>query len=192
MKKTNVYARLFTAYLALGVIILPAIVFANPSDRIDVSAKVDNRVIADKPSFEGFSVSSPSHDFYKTVKKHNDHIANVRKKARIEALRQRELARVVVYTKPVQKLAVRTPATYGGSTVWDRLAICESGGNWAINTGNGYYGGLQFSLSSWRGVGGSGFPHQASRDEQIKRAEMLKSSGGFGHWPACSERLGLL
>lgn len=139
-----------------------------------------------------FIPDSPSHTYFKIVKEHNNHVANVRKKARIEALRQRELARVVVYTKPVQKPAVRTPATYGGSTVWDRLAICESGGNWAINSGNGYYGGLQFSLSSWRGVGGQGFPHQASRDEQIKRAEMLKSSGGFGHWPACSERLGLL
>lgn len=75
--------------------------------------------------------------------------------------------------------------------VWDRLAACESGGNWSINTGNGYYGGLQFSLSSWRGVGGSGYPHQASKAEQIRRAEILRSSGGWGHWPACSAKLGL-
>lgn len=78
-----------------------------------------------------------------------------------------------------------------GGTVWDRLAACESGGNWAINTGNGYYGGLQFSLSSWRGVGGSGYPHQASREEQIARGEMLRARGGWGHWPACSAKLGL-
>lgn len=79
-----------------------------------------------------------------------------------------------------------------GNSVWDQLAACESGGNWAINTGNGYYGGLQFSLSSWRGVGGSGYPHQASKAEQIKRAEILRSSGGWGHWPACAAKLGLI
>src|SRR5687768_8553280 len=57
-------------------------------------------------------------------------------------------------------------------SVWDRIAACESGGNWAINTGNGYYGGLQFSLSSWRGVGGVGLPSEASREEQIARGQM--------------------
>ena len=89
-----------------------------------------------------------------------------------------------------QKSSTKAPSVSSGS-VWDRLAKCESGGNWSINTGNGYYGGLQFSLSSWRGVGGSGYPHQASRAEQIKRAEILKSRGGWGHWPACSKKLGL-
>ena len=78
-----------------------------------------------------------------------------------------------------------------GSSVWDRLAQCESGGNWGINTGNGYYGGLQFSLSTWRGVGGSGYPHQASREEQIARAEILLASSGWGAWPACAAQLGL-
>lgn len=78
-----------------------------------------------------------------------------------------------------------------GGSAWDRLAACESGGNWQINTGNGYYGGLQFSLSSWRGVGGQGYPHQASKAEQIRRGEMLRASGGWGHWPACSAKLGL-
>lgn len=75
--------------------------------------------------------------------------------------------------------------------VWDRVAQCESGGRWNINTGNGYYGGLQFSLSSWRAVGGSGYPHQASKAEQIKRAEMLKARQGWGAWPACTKKLGL-
>ena len=73
---------------------------------------------------------------------------------------------------------------------WDALAACESGGNWSINTGNGYYGGLQFSLSSWRAVGGSGYPHQASKAEQIKRAEMLLARQGWGAWPACTAKLG--
>jgi len=75
--------------------------------------------------------------------------------------------------------------------VWDRLAACEAGGNWATNTGNGYYGGLQFSLSSWRAVGGSGLPSNASRDEQIMRGKMLQASSGWGAWPSCTSRLGL-
>lgn len=90
--------------------------------------------------------------------------------------------------RPQPARTVANPASGGA---WDRLAACESGGNWSINTGNGYYGGLQFSLSSWRGVGGSGYPHQASKSEQIRRGEMLRASGGWGHWPACSAKLGL-
>lgn len=76
-------------------------------------------------------------------------------------------------------------------SVWDRLAACESGGDWHINTGNGYYGGIQFSLRSWRAVGGQGLPHNASRDEQIHRGEKLRHIQGWGAWPACSRRLGL-
>jgi uncharacterized protein YabE (DUF348 family) len=80
----------------------------------------------------------------------------------------------------------------GGSTVWDSLAQCESGGNWAINTGNGYYGGLQFNLSTWRAYGGSGYPHQNSREAQIAVAERLRAAtGGYGSWPACAASLGL-
>ena len=80
----------------------------------------------------------------------------------------------------------------GGSTVWDALARCESGGNWAINTGNGYYGGLQFSLGTWHAYGGSGYPHQASREEQIRIAEKVRAaSGGYGAWPGCAAKLGL-
>jgi LysM repeat protein len=95
-------------------------------------------------------------------------------------------APVRTYTPPV----AAAPAVSGGS-VWDSLAACESGGNWAINTGNGFYGGLQFTLSSWQAVGGSGYPNQASREEQIARAEMLKARQGWGAWPACSAKLGL-
>lgn len=75
--------------------------------------------------------------------------------------------------------------------LWDRLARCESGGNWSINTGNGYYGGIQFSLASWRAVGGSGYPHQASRLEQIYRGELLQARQGWGAWPACTRKLGI-
>ena len=85
--------------------------------------------------------------------------------------------------------ATAAPVTSG--SVWDQLARCESGGNWAINTGNGYYGGLQFSLSTWRAVGGSGLPSDASREEQIARAESVLARQGWGAWPACSAKLGL-
>ncbi|MBM6620370.1 transglycosylase family protein [Micrococcaceae bacterium RIT802] len=88
-----------------------------------------------------------------------------------------------------------TTASAGGvSATWKALAKCESGGNWAINTGNGYYGGLQFSQSSWLGAGGGKYaslPNQASPAEQVAVAEKLRASGGWGHWPACSSKLGL-
>lgn len=91
------------------------------------------------------------------------------------------------YTAPAPAPA----APVAGGSVWDSLAACESGGNWSINTGNGYYGGVQFSLGSWRAVGGSGLPSDASREEQIARAEALLARQGWGAWPACSAKLGL-
>jgi uncharacterized protein YabE (DUF348 family) len=79
--------------------------------------------------------------------------------------------------------------------VWDRLAKCESGGNWAINTGNGYYGGLQFDVGTWRAYGGdayAAYPHQATREQQIAIATKLRDDrGGYGAWPACARQLGL-
>jgi hypothetical protein len=86
------------------------------------------------------------------------------------------------------------PVATGGAiplSTWESVAQCESGGNWSINTGNGYYGGLQFNLDSWRWVGGSGYPHEASKAEQIHRAEILHSRQGWNAWPACSSKLGL-
>ena len=80
----------------------------------------------------------------------------------------------------------------GGSSVWDRLAQCEAGGNWAANTGNGYYGGLQFNLGTWHANGGSGLPSNASRETQIAIATKVRNaSGGYGAWPACAAQLGL-
>lgn len=90
-----------------------------------------------------------------------------------------------------QPTASNAPAVASGS-VWDRLAQCESGGRWNINTGNGYYGGLQFLPSTWRNVGGTGLPHQHSREEQIYRAEILLARSGWGQWPQCAAKLGLL
>lgn len=79
-----------------------------------------------------------------------------------------------------------------GNTVWDQIAQCESGGNWAENTGNGYYGGLQFDLSTWHSYGGSGYPSDNSRETQIAIATKVRdANGGYGSWPSCSQQLGL-
>ncbi|MFC5996721.1 transglycosylase family protein [Pseudonocardia hispaniensis] len=79
--------------------------------------------------------------------------------------------------------------------VWDRLAQCESSGNWAINTGNGYYGGLQFNDATWRDYGGTAYApraDQATREQQIAVARKVRDDrGGYGSWPACSRKLGL-
>ncbi len=97
------------------------------------------------------------------------------------------------YVAPTQHVepVVSTPTSYASGDVWDRLAACEAGGNWAINTGNGYYGGLQFTLSSWQAVGGQGYPHQASKAEQIARGKLLQARQGWGAWPACTAKLGI-
>lgn len=98
------------------------------------------------------------------------------------------------YAAPQHTTYNPTPAqaapAAGGDT-WDQLAACESGGNWSTNTGNGYSGGLQFSQSSWEGVGGTGLASQASKAEQIARAEQLQAKQGWGAWPACSAKLGI-
>jgi hypothetical protein len=78
--------------------------------------------------------------------------------------------------------------------VWDRVAHCESGGNWRANTGNGYYGGLQFSLSTWHSYGGKAFAHtadRATRSQQIAIAEKVLHSQGWKAWPTCSRKAGL-
>ncbi|GAA1176274.1 hypothetical protein GCM10009608_10450 [Pseudonocardia alaniniphila] len=77
------------------------------------------------------------------------------------------------------------------ASLWDRVAQCESSGNWQTNTGNGFYGGLQFTMSTWRGFGGQGMPHQASRAQQIAVAQRVLATQGWKAWPVCSSKLGL-
>lgn len=94
----------------------------------------------------------------------------------------------------IERVGTKTtaPAFASGNTVWDKIAQCEAGGNWAENTGNGYYGGLQFSLGTWHAYGGAGLPSSASRLTQIAIATKVRNaSGGYGAWPACSQALGL-
>ena len=77
---------------------------------------------------------------------------------------------------------------------WDQVAACESGGNWAINTGNGFYGGLQFTQQTWEGFGGTQYAPRAdlaSREQQIAVAEKVQAAQGWGAWPACTSKMGL-
>ena len=118
---------------------------------------------------------------------HNGELAE-RKVLRQKVLREPVAAIVDVGTK--EEPAATNFAS--GSTVWDQLAQCESGGNWAINTGNGYYGGLQFNLGTWQSYGGTGLPSEHSRETQIAVATRLRdASGGYGPWPGCAASLGL-
>jgi hypothetical protein len=105
----------------------------------------------------------------------------------------RSLARLAV----VGAVAVGAPLALAGTasaapqSAWDRLAQCESGGNWNINTGNGYYGGVQFSAATWRAFGGKGLPHRASKAQQIAVAERTLAAQGWNAWPSCSRKMGL-
>jgi resuscitation-promoting factor RpfA len=88
-------------------------------------------------------------------------------------------------------LATAGTAQAASDNVWDRVAQCESGGNWTINTGNGFQGGLQFTQSTWRSFGGSVFAssaNRATRDEQIAVAEKVLAGQGWGAWPVCSHK----
>lgn len=109
---------------------------------------------------------------------------------------RREAAQRATQQTQSPSVASPSPSTSSGASggVWDRLAQCESSGNWSINTGNGYYGGLQFAQTSWEAVGGLEFAPRAdlaTRQQQIIAAERLLAIQGWGAWPGCSRRLGL-
>ncbi|MFD6073873.1 MULTISPECIES: transglycosylase family protein [Amycolatopsis] len=101
----------------------------------------------------------------------------------------RHIARVAIAGVAVgAPLAIA--ATPASATNWDAIAQCESSGNWSTNTGNGYYGGLQFSQSTWRAYGGTGSAHNASREQQIAVAERVLQGQGIGAWPHCGKKGG--
>ena len=87
-------------------------------------------------------------------------------------------------------LAMSAGTANADSVNWDAIAQCESGGNWSTNTGNGFYGGLQFSPATWASNGGIGNPAGASRQEQIRVAENVLSKQGIGAWPSCGSHGG--
>ena len=125
---------------------------------------------------------------YELVRHNGKIVKRVKIKSRLLSKPKSEV--ILVGTKKTTTSKSSGSSAPSGS-VWDKLAKCESGGNWSINTGNGYYGGLQFSLSTWRAYGGSGLPSNASREQQIAIAKKLQADAGWGAWPACSAKLGL-
>ncbi|PBC70764.1 transglycosylase-like protein with SLT domain [Streptomyces sp. TLI_235] len=95
---------------------------------------------------------------------------------------------------PVAGLVTATSASAAPASTWDRVAQCESSGNWAVNSGNGFYGGLQFTSSTWAAFGGHAYAanaHQASKAQQIAVAEKVLAAQGPGAWPVCSVKAGL-
>ncbi|MFD0314053.1 LysM peptidoglycan-binding domain-containing protein [Streptomyces flavalbus] len=118
--------------------------------------------------------------------------------ARADARRARTTRTTVVLAgaallAPLGLLTASGDAAAADGGVWDRIAQCESGGNWHINTGNGYYGGLQFSASTWRAYGGTAYAPTAdgaTREQQIAVATKVQQAQGWGAWPTCSARAG--
>jgi resuscitation-promoting factor RpfA len=112
-------------------------------------------------------------------------MAEIRKHARLA------LGAAVVSLAGTAALLGPASAAQASSVNWNAIAQCESGGNWSINTGNGYYGGLQFSRSTWKAYGGGRYAstaNKASRAEQIRIAEKVLDGQGLGAWPVCGKR----
>jgi resuscitation-promoting factor RpfA len=119
-------------------------------------------------------------------------MARYRGRHRAPSTTGRTLARTAIAGAVLTAPAIAAPAASADTaSAWDRLAQCESSGNWAINTGNGFSGGLQFTPGTWRAFGGTGLAHHASREQQIAVAERVLAKQGWGAWPACSRKLGL-
>ncbi|MCQ1946271.1 transglycosylase family protein [Arthrobacter sp. zg-Y1116] len=113
------------------------------------------------------------------------------KNQKIRRIVRRGLATAAITGAGAAGLAGLAAPANAASMDWDALAQCESGGNWAINTGNGFSGGLQFTPSTWAAFGGTGNPADASREQQIAVAERVLAEQGPGAWPACTAKLGM-
>lgn len=118
-----------------------------------------------------------------------------RQQVSVQEITPARAARMRVGARAGAKRSPVSDAPVSDASVWDRLARCESGNNWAANTGNGYYGGLQFDKATWSAYGGNQYapyPNQASREEQIAVAQRVRNHrGSYRAWPTCSSRLGL-
>ena len=118
-------------------------------------------------------------------------MASIRGKHRKQSRVARGVAKVAIAGAVISvPLTIAATPANASSVNWDAIAHCESGGNWATNTGNGFYGGLQFTMSTWRANGGTGSPQNASRSEQIAVAERVLATQGIGAWPVCGKYAG--
>ena len=202
--------RLFAIVLLLSI--TGAVMFGKTEVLAEEKPNINNKskVVVVKNGDTLTKIAKKHHTTYKRLFNANKKIENpdliypgdkVRIPAKDEKIKNRSVAMLSAdsgYTYQVQSSPAKSnfsaPSSSGGNYnggVWDKLAACESGGNWSTNTGNGYYGGLQFNVGTWQSNGGSGYPHQASKAEQIRVAKNLQSSRGFSPWPACSAKLGL-
>ncbi|PRX49980.1 uncharacterized protein YabE (DUF348 family) [Prauserella shujinwangii] len=124
---------------------------------------------------------------YRVTKKNDQEVAREKLSEKVIKKAEPKVVRVGTKEPPQPQIS--------DAEVWDALAQCESSGNWSINTGNGYYGGLQFNKQTWDAYGGeqyAAYPHQATREQQIAIATKLRDArGGYGAWPHCSSQLGL-
>lgn len=127
---------------------------------------------------------------YRVVRENGDVTSRKRASVKVTAKPRTEVVLVGTKAPEVASSSGGTDSNVSGG-VWDKIAACESGGNWSINTGNGFYGGLQFTLSTWNAFGGSGRPDHASKSAQIAVAKKVQASQGWGAWPACTSKLGL-
>ncbi len=176
-----------------------------------VANAASKTVVTVQPGDTLSAIAKEHHTTYIRLFDANTQIANpdvidvgwkIRIPAKNEKLQHRTLPGLVAGSQSVSyqtysatpRHATPAAAPVAGDSVWDQLAQCESGGNWAINTGNGYSGGLQFAAGTWAAHGGTAYAPTASgasRAQQIAVAKRVQAAQGWGAWPACAARAGL-
>ncbi len=139
-----------------------------------------------------------------TIKVHSESDVKYRQESAFDGQKERvpeidapegTVVKTLVFSMSYETIEITptpTPVIDAGSNdIWYKIADCESHKNWKSDTGNGYYGGLQFSQGAWTSVGGQGKPSDSSADEQISRGKLLQQRRGWGAWGACAKKLGL-
>lgn len=186
------------AAIADGMTLKVTRVAEGTQDTVTEAVPFETRTVDDAELFEGEKkVTEPGTAGERTLV-FNTVVVDGREVSRVlasESLTREPVAETVAVGTKKRPAAPAPSGTAPAGGAWAALAQCESGGNWHINTGNGYYGGLQFSTQSWLGAGGGAYAPVASEatpEQQIAVAENLRANGGWGHWPSCSRKLGLL
>ncbi|GAB3992166.1 transglycosylase family protein [Nocardioides marmoraquaticus] len=180
--------KLVVSLLAALAVVLPALAITTP-------AQAATAVATSSASPEG---TEPTEQEQAAAEKAaaDKAAAAQQKAAKEKAAKKKAAAQKAAKARAAKKRAAKKRAAKRQAQVrvWNRLAHCESTSRWAVNTGNGYYGGLQISPGTWRAFGGqrfAGLPHRATKSEQITVGKRIKAGQGWGAWPSCSRRLGL-
>jgi hypothetical protein len=167
--------------------------------RDSISALIDSTAVSEqqeirKRQLDGFFALVAAHDVQEYLAARAYQQALYDTQQFLTALAVQRQRQIETPPKPPAVTAPAAPATSGGSSaggVWAALRNCESGGNYAENTGNGFYGAYQFELSTWHGMGYAGYPNDAPPAVQDAAAAALQARSGWGQWPECSRKLGL-